>query len=500
MDSNVIANKTQEKTLTDLESCMNQCWEKFNDILTEVLANPHQEAHRVEAHIFRQLLQLGLLLLKVFFANHEEGNYGPTLPTAKGIARRGRRSQRSYYSIFGKLKMKRYLYQLGQESLAPLDIRLNLPQRCYSYFLAEGVNLININGAYEQTVELLKKFFDLSLSVSAVETISKDSAPFYEAYYEHKQQQAKPAKPEELTVVSFDGKGVPMIKKEAEKIKGRLGKGEKRQKKKEALVGVSYHIPAHRRNPEEVAGNLVFPEKKDRTSPSAPKAQSIRYIASVEQPKKSVMEQIKEEVQGESFDQKPLVCVMDGAKSLWKLFERVFKTIKNQVLILDIIHVLEYLWLIAHVKYKEGSTEAAQYVYEKLLVILRGKVASYIIELQNEMLTGSWKNSQKKTFGKVITYFKNHRPFMRYDQYLARGYPISSGVVESACSHVVKNRMEIPGARWSLNGAEYILKLRSVVKSQHWEDYWEFYTGQSQRNEVFPQPVDSANLRQKISA
>ena len=212
------------------------------------------------------------------------------------------------------------------------------------------------------------------------------------------------------------------------------------------------------------------------------------------------MHEIKRAVHAENFDETPLIGVMDGAKALWTCFQEVFKDMKNKLLILAIIHVLEYIWLIAHVKYKEGSEQAKRYVYEKLLLILQGKTASYILELQNEMLSGVWKRSHKKTFEKVITYLKNHKQYMQYDEYLARGYPIGSGVVESACSHVVKNRMEVAGARWSVSGAEAILQLRSVVKSQDWNDYWEFYTSRTQQHEFLPPTVNLLNLQQKIPA
>ena len=220
------------------------------------------------------------------------------MKTTKGIAKRGRLSEKSYFSIFGKLKVKRYLYHLAEESFAPLDMVLNLPVRCYSYFLSEWVNHLNIKDAYGETVILLKKFLGLVLSVSGVETITQDSAAEYEAYYElknilpkmtqeqeheheheeheeheeqeheeqeHEEQEEQEQEQEqkgELTVIGFDGKGVPMIKKEAAKIKGRQGKGEKRQKKKEALVGVKYTLEPEPRTAEEVAGNLVYPEKK----------------------------------------------------------------------------------------------------------------------------------------------------------------------------------------------------------------------------------------------
>jgi len=266
------------------------------------------------------------------------------------------------------------------------------------------------------------------------------------------------------------------------------------------LVGTKYTINKNIRSAEEVANNLVFPDKKKHTAKSKPKAEGIRYIASVEQPKEKVMEEIKKEVENENFDTKPLICVMDGAKCLWKIFSLVFKDIKNKVLILDIIHVLEYIWLIAHIKYKEGSDEGKHYVYEKLLLILKGKVASYIMELQKDMLSKDWRKAKQAKFQKVITYLKNHKQYMKYGEYLSRGYPIGSGVVESACSHVVKDRMEISGARWGICGAEGILKLRSVAKSNDWDKYWEFYTTQAKNNDFLPTGAISLNLLQKINA
>ena len=153
--------------------------------------------------------------------------------------------------------MKRYRYQIDEDSFAPLDIALNLPKRCYSYFLSEMVNFLDIKGAYLEGTKFLEKFFGLKVSVSALETISCESSVKYEDYYDLKNSLPETGKKADFTVVSFDGKGVPVIKKEAAKIKGRQGKGEKRQKKKEALVGVKYNVNRHIRSSEEVAVNLV---------------------------------------------------------------------------------------------------------------------------------------------------------------------------------------------------------------------------------------------------
>lgn len=482
-----------DHTASEIERLSTLCQEKFYQIFSFVKNVRSQDAYQIEVSVFKNIMQLGFLLLKLFFASHNAGDYGETIKTARGTAQRGRLSEKSYFSIFGKLKIKRYLYHLGKESFAPLDIVLNLPSRCYSYFLSEWVNHLNIKDAYEETGLLLKKFFGLSLSVAAVETITQDSATECETYYEFKKSRPdippdqEQAHQGELTVVGFDGKGVPMIKQEAAKIKGRQGKGEKRQKKKEALVGVKYTIEPEPRTAEEVARNLVYPEHKkhddDEATPTpTARAQNMRYIASLKKPKREVMREISQAIETQSFGEQALICLIDGARSLERALKEVFNAITNKVIIVDIIHVLEYIWLIAHLKYAEGTEEVRQYVFKTLLSILQGKVVEYIKTLQHEVKTGNWKTSQRETFTKVITYLKNHHAYMKYDEYLTNGYPIATGVVESACGHIVKDRMELSGARWSIDGAEAMLRVRSIVKSQDWDDYWKFYMRQFRDN------------------
>ena len=106
--------------------------------------------------------------------------------------------------------------------------------------------------------------------------------------------------------------------------------------------------------------------------------------------------------------------------------------------------------------------------------------------------------------------FKNHERELLSDssypktgpvpRYLSEGYPIGSGVVESACSHVVKDRMEISGARWGINGSKSILKLRSVAKRKDWDEYWEFFTTQAKNNTIFPDEYNLMNVQGKMIA
>jgi hypothetical protein len=89
---------------------------------------------------------------------------------------------------------------------------------------------------------------------------------------------------------------------------------------------------------------------------------------------------------------------------------------------------------------------------------------------------------------------------MKYDEYLAKGYPIGSGVVESACGHLVRDRMEISGARWGIRGAESILKLRSVVKSRDWDEYWKFHIANARENKFFPDDYNPLIVKEKMCA
>ena len=222
-----------------------------------------------------------------------------------------------------------------------------------------------MQGAYEEAAQLLHKLFALRLSVSAAATLSQESGQQDEAYSAYQPTLPTTEKVEDERVGSVDGTGVPMSKKEAAQIKARLGTGAKRQKKQAAFVGVPSTIKASRRTAEEVAGHGVFPEQQTPVSEPTAKAQQSRYLASIQRPKRAVMRDIKRAVQAEHGDDTPLLGVMDGAQSFWNAFQEVFQDIKNKVMILDIMHVLEYLWLMASVNYPAVDDQAKSDVDEQ---------------------------------------------------------------------------------------------------------------------------------------
>src|SRR5213075_2261576 len=142
--------------------------------------------------------------------------------------------------------------------------------------------------------------------------------------------------------------------------------------------------------------------------------------------------------------------------------------------ILDLLHVTPRLWQAAHVFHPEGSEAAEAFARERILRVLQGEVAGVVQGLRRLGTQRGLKGSKKKTLAQVCAYLEKNRGRMRYDAYLAKGYPIASGVIEGACRHLVKDRMERAGMHWTLSGAQAMLNVRSVHLGGQWEAFQQF--------------------------
>ena len=437
------------------------------------------EAYEMEKSIFSRIMLIGLKSMQVYFAEKGTGDVGPELEIEDGVVLEKAPGLlgRDYFSVFGKFKVPRTYYRLeGQKSIMPLDAWANLPQRCYSFLLQEWMDLFSIRDSFGEAVISLESMLGIKVSQSRVEAVNRESPLHYDEFYKDKEL-PDPKTEGKVTVASGDGKGVPVIKKEAAKIQARLGRGEKRQKSKEAMVGVSYTVDRNIRGAKEVATNLVYPEQAvEKPDTTKAKAQNIRRLASLERSKEDVMREIVNDAKRRDPErERPWVVVMDGALGLWSLMGKLLNDVEWTG-VLDIIHVVEYLWDVGNALHGEKSPEAKTWVYDHLLAILEGRVGRVIGGMKQILKKRKkLKKSKRKALEATVRYFENHREWMRYDEYLREGYPIGSGVVESTCGHTVKSRMSGTGRRWSIDGAESTLLLRSVYTSNDWNEFWEFH-------------------------
>ena len=176
---------------------------------------------------------------------------------------------------------------------------------------------------------------------------------------------------------------------------------------------------------------------------------------------------------------KPVVCVMDGERALWTMLASY---LLNVVCILDLFHVMERLWQAAHCFHAEGSPEAQAFVTDRLRRILEGGVGYVIGGLKQMATKHRLRGSKARQLSDVLGYLENNRCFMGYDEYLAAGYPIASGVAEGACRHLVKDRMELTGMRWRIEGAQAMLDLRAVYLNDDWDAFQKHRIKQARRS------------------
>ena len=355
--------------------------------------------------------------------------------------------------------------------MVPLDARLNLPEGEFSYVLQDWDQHLCVKGPYTEARETVQEILGLGQSVRSLEDMNVSMARQVESFRE-----ARPTPPAEeegaILVLTSDGKGVPMRKEEMAKT-GRRKKGEKANKKRMACVGAVYSIAPFVRSAADVVDEVM--RQKARKNRPVPQHKEVRAELT-----RSMDDQ---EVNGKDrifgwFQQqvaarnpkgdKPGVCVMDGERALWKMLTSYLTGI---VCILDLFHVLERLWQAAHCFCPEGSDEAKAFVTQRLESILRGRVGYVIGGLKQLGYKQRLKGAKLKQLESAIGSLHNNRRFMHYDEYLAAGYPIGSGVAEGTCRHLVKDRMERTGMRWQVPTAQAMLDLRAVQVSGHWEAF-----------------------------
>ena len=459
--------------------------EEFQNMieLAKQAANNGVLIHEVETDLWEGLLKMGRHMLQGYVDAQGTGDLGPTLVEYEGQAlnRLDGLFDRRYVSIFGELRIPRTVYgtRLTQKfEMIPLDARLGLPESDFSYVLQGWDQSFCVHNSFDTSRHNIQRILGLGQTIGSLEQMNRSMADDVEAF--HAAQPVPPPEQEaSILVLTADGKGVPMRrdpKQDAPAPSGRLKKGQKAGKKREACVGGVYTVEPFVRTAEDVVDEVL--RKKSKEKRPVPKNKQLRAALTQEidgqevKGKEQIFSWFAEQVETRNKDgTKPIVCVMDGARSLWKMLARF---IAGVICILDIYHALEYLWSAAYCFFPEGSDEARAFVTERLKRILEGNVGYVIGGLKQMNTKGNLNKSKRTQLSRVIVYLENNRKFMKYDEYLAKGYPIGSGVVEGACRHLVKDRMEGTGMRWRVAGAQAMLNLRAVFLNDDWDCFQQY--------------------------
>ncbi|MBB4715608.1 hypothetical protein BJ965_005490 [Streptomyces luteogriseus] len=219
-------------------------------------------------------------------------------------------------------------------------------------------------------------------------------------------------------------------------------------------------------------GDLDGTERTER-----PRAQAKWLTASVERDAAQVIGTVFDEAERrDPGREREWVMLVDGARHQLDLIHDQCDARGLEVrLLIDFVHVLEYAWGAAWCFFAKTDPAAETWVGERALEILKGRAEQVADALEANADAAELDGQRRLGVDKAVCYLRAKLPYLGYDIALAERRPIATGVIEGACRHLVKDRMDITRARWGLAGAEAVLRLRTVISNGDFEEYWKYH-------------------------
>jgi hypothetical protein len=470
----------QELTLLKVELLQNLV-PQLVEFLTSAL-DDGTPIHSVERGLWDLALQMGRRALTAFFDAHGTGDLGEslTLPEGQEVQRLEALHSRRYVSIFGEFTLQRTVYgsREGQAlAFVPLDNRLQLPASVFSQVLQDWDQSLAMEQAFSQVSQTIERMLQLRQSVDTLEGMNRQMAGDV-GWFRELQVTPPPAAEEgPIVVTTADCKGIVIRGQGSPTVcGGERPAGQRANQKRMATVGAVYTVAPYVRTAAEVVAALFRdPDYQPRPRPQPQHKHVWASLPHTEpEPCRSIDVVFTwlqwEFAQRNPRCQRPTVRLCDGQEALW-LACSAYLPDENAVDILDLLHVTPRLWEAAKLLLGARSPELVPFVRHRLTQILEGKVETVIRGLRRQAAERGLRGAKKKSLARICTYLYKNRGRMRYDAYLRQGYPIASGVIEGACRHLIKDRMERAGMHWTAEGAQAMLDVRSVHIGGHWEAY-----------------------------
>jgi hypothetical protein len=482
--------------------------QRFESVLgwlatAEVGGLEHGELERRLEDTGRQLLRQ-LMQDHLDLRAHREQRIG--VLDCHGVAHRSVETghRRQLTTVFGEVVVDRLAYRRrGHHNLHPADALLNLPVERHSHGVRRLAAIEAARGSFDATVAALERATGQRVGKRQVENLTARAAVDFEAFYATRQPPV--AESSDLLVLSCDGKGVVMrpdalrpataraAATSTTKLATRLSKGEKRNRKRLAEVGAVYDATPVPRGPTDVlppTGEPAHDSSGDRASPghssrarTGPVATGKWLTASLARDAAHVVADLFDEAERRDPDHaRTLVALVDGNNhQIDRITTEAGARGVEINIVIDFVHVLEYLWKAAWCFHDEADPNAETWVQDKARDVLAGHATRVAAAIRRKatyhQLTGQARKAADTTAG----YLTRKARYLNYPTALARGWPIATGVIEGACRHLVKDRMDITGARWGLPGAEAILKLRALIANHDFDHYWRYHVTQERR-------------------
>jgi hypothetical protein len=419
----------------------------------------------------------------------------------------------------------------GVPALFPRDAVLNLPLCCYSWQLQQLAVMSARDGAYELAREFVLAATGVRIGKRQLEEIAAAAAAGVAGFYaipgpggQGRPEEQRPDQPEEEKVLplalSADGKGVAMrpesrrrrTKAPGRRVKNfskRPGIGEKGHKRIAEVAGVVDVIPQPR-TPEQVmashhggdggsGGGTPGQEKGKRNKPKpAPEAVNRRSRVDIAADRPAAIRWLFDEAgRRDPGHDRDWIALADGDNHQIRLIEAeaAARGITCPVILIDLIHVLEYLWKAAWAFHEPRDPAIETWTITQALDILHGRAAAVTARIAQLAEDHPPQHTEHaKNIRKVLHYLQAKQPYLNYPKALAAGWPVATSIIEGACRHLVLDRMGITGARWSTHGAQAILWLRAVHANHDHDTYWDHHLRQEHQHNHLSRYKDSPGL------
>ena len=399
---------------------------------------------------------------------------------------------RALSSVFGQVRVTRMAYRArGSVNVYPADAALNLPIEKHSHGLRRLAAVESVRGSFEAAGAAIGRVTGHDLGKRQVETLARRAAVDIDAFYAARVPDCCPDG--DVLVLSADGKGIVMrpealreptrkaAARDGHKLATRLSKGEKRNRKRMAEVGAVYDATPAVRTPEDIITRTGGNPPARRAK--GPVARDKWLTASVEHDTTTVIAAVFDEAtRRDPGHHRPWLALVDGnAHQIEAIRAQATRRGVTVAVVLDFVHVLEYLWKAAWSFYPEGDQAAEAWVAEHARRVLEGQASVAAAAIRRKATCQGLTTAQRTRADTAASYLIRNRRHLDYAHALHQGWPIATGIIEGACRHLVKDRMDITGARWGLVGAEAILTLRALTSNGDFPEYWDFHLRQEHR-------------------
>jgi hypothetical protein len=419
------------------------------------------------------------------------------------------KSATTVITMLGKVRVRRVAYRSRDKGVPDLhwrDMVLNLPPCGYSWQLQRFAEMASRAGSFQDGHDLVLAAAGVSIGKRQLEEILARAAGDAQAFAQGRPVPGAPvtAGPdgEERAAVlgmSADAKGVAMLPgalraetarnaaKRDRKGRKRLGSGEKQASKRMAETGAVFDcLPPD--GPARTPADIML--RPPGTPPRTPQAVNKWYTCGITATCAEVITQVMDEADRRDPERRrEWLALVDGNAHQIDCFQaEAAGRGKAITILIDFIHVIEYLWKAALCFTPPGDTRATEdQVTAWGLDILAGNSHDVITDIRARAAADPPKpgGEHEKNIRKTTHYLQAKEPCLGYPAALARGWPIATGLIEGACRHIIGDRLGITGARWSLPGAQAMLWMRAIAASGDLTPYWNWHiTQEHQRNHL----------------